>query len=80
MTFEEAYELLNTDKFADVAEQMVSWHPSILGEMLRAVAVAKRRRYPLLHPDYDIGVQAVLRSVDLANSERLAELDEKDAD
>ena len=77
MTFEEAFERLNHGDFAGVAEEMVTWHPAILGAMLQAVAVAKHQRYPLLHRDYDIGVRAVLRSVGQTVEERIEEIKEE---
>ncbi len=46
MTFEEAHELLNGMDPEAVATEMSHWHPTILGEMLKAVQIAKRERYP----------------------------------
>lgn len=53
MTFEEAYEALNEMRHDEVAKEMVTWHPAVLGEMLRAVQEAKSARYPGPHPDYE---------------------------
>jgi hypothetical protein len=74
VTFEEALKLLEKQDFKAVAEPMVTWHPAVLGQMLRAVAVAKRRRYPRHHPDFDIGVEAIQTAAETPK-ERLAELD-----
>ena len=63
MTFEEAYELLNQLRTDEVAMEMDNWHPAILGEMLKAVAAAKRLRYPWYHEDYAEGAARVAESV-----------------
>ena len=53
MTFEEAYEELNSRNIDKVAEQMKRWHPAVLGMMLEAVHKARNMRYLSPHPDYD---------------------------
>jgi hypothetical protein len=52
MTFEEAFDRLNTGDYTAVAREMANWHPRILGDMLIAVQVAKSVRYPRYHPHY----------------------------
>jgi hypothetical protein len=52
---------LNQLGYRSVAALMESWHPAILGVMLRAVHEAKLRRYSGFHPDYD-GVLCGLKS------------------
>ena len=59
MTFEEAQELLNSQEIEKVAAQMRQWHPSILAEMLKAVAVARYQRYLSSHPDWTAAVVEV---------------------
>jgi hypothetical protein len=54
--------MLNTGGAALVGKAMSDWHPAILGEMLKAVAVAKTARYPGHHPDYDEGLAAAQRA------------------
>lgn len=61
--FEDVHDQLNTGQTGAVASLMETWHPAILGQMLEAVAEAKRRRYPGPHPDYEAGVQAAIRAV-----------------
>lgn len=52
------HDALNRGRLADVGQTMSAWHPAILGELLRAIAFAKERRYPGHHRDYDEGLEA----------------------
>lgn len=51
--FAQVYTALNEGRFKEVAELMKDWHPAVLGEMLKAVDVARQMRYPSYHPDYN---------------------------
>ncbi len=59
MSFDDAYNELNTGDIEKVIAQMDDWHPSILGEMLKAVDAARQRRFPGYHPDYDDALVAL---------------------
>ncbi|KKN06545.1 hypothetical protein LCGC14_1076290 [marine sediment metagenome] len=52
-TFAQAYEALNEGLYYEVAKWMKDWHPTVLGDMLKAVDVAKQMRYPSYHPAYN---------------------------
>lgn len=54
---ETIYEALNAGDYRRVGEAMSEWHPAILGELLKAVAIAKTIRYPAPHGDYNEGLQ-----------------------
>jgi hypothetical protein len=62
MTFEEAMQALNRHQIAEVAAEMVKWHPVILGNMILAVAAAKKVRYLGEHPGYADPLAAALKS------------------
>jgi hypothetical protein len=62
MTFEEAMERLNCQDVAAVAFEMIEWHPVILGNMILAIAAAKRVRYRAPHPDYGRAAAAALKA------------------
>jgi len=63
MTFDEAYEALRTRRGMAVAREMEDWHPSVLGEMLRAVAMVKSTFYPgVASRDYYEGMVKVVES------------------
>ncbi len=62
--FRQLHDVLNARGGLLVGEAMGKWHPAILGEMLKAVALAKRKRYPGCHPDYDSGVAAASAAED----------------
>jgi len=68
MNFDEALEQLNCSDIASVAAEMAHWHPRILGQMLLAVEVAKKARYPLYHPDYYATLRACLAAEPPGNS------------
>ena len=78
MTFEEAFDELNTQNIAGVAAEMLDWHPCILGNMLLAVQLAKSRRYPLSHPGYSgplatcAGLETTMPNKEIANQAKFA--------
>jgi len=59
LTLSEVYALLNQLDVETVAQEMKEWHPSILAEMLKAVARAKQLRYLSSHPDWNEAVRQV---------------------
>lgn len=52
----EMHDLLNTGQVATVGQALSDWHPAILGELLEAIGIAKTKRYPGRHGDYDAGL------------------------
>lgn len=58
--FDEFHDMLNGGGRLKIEEAMSDWHPAILGQLLEAIAKAKQHRYPLNHPDFNRGVEAVI--------------------